>query len=148
MRCIIVLRRGKFMRNDYNRDYTIDEIREILSIIKACVSNDNYTVSLNENRLENIDFINTYNLTPAKRKRILLGLEVEDFCYSLNNLKSGFEDEILYIFAPIVTLFEADGAESLVSMYIKFNIIDSSRGDFIIVVSFHGLNYPIDYVFK
>lgn len=136
------------MRNDYNRDYTIDEIREILSIIKACVSNDNYTVSLNENRLENIDFINTYNLTPAKRKRILLSLEVEDFCYSLNNLKSGFEDEILYIFAPIVTLFEADGAESLVSMYIKFNIIDSSRGDFIVVVSFHGLNYPIDYVFK
>lgn len=82
------------MRNDYNRDYTIDEIREILSIIKTCVSNGNYTVSLNENRLENIDFINTYNLTPAKRKRILLSLEVEDFCYSLNNLKSGFEDEI------------------------------------------------------
>lgn len=136
------------MRNDYNRDYTIDEIREILSIIKACVSNDNYTVSLNENRLENIDFINTYNLTPAKRKRILLGLEVEDFCYSLNNLKPGFEDEILYVFAPIVTLFEADDTESLVSMYIKFNIINTSKGGFIVVVSFHGLNYPIDYVFK
>lgn len=136
------------MRNDYNRDYTIDEIGETLSIIKTCVSNDNYTVSLNENRLENIDFINTYNLTPAKRKRILLGLEVEDFCYSLNNSKPGFEDEILYVFAPIVTLFEADGAEGLVSMYLKFNIINNSKGGFIVVVSFHGLNYPIDYVFK
>ena len=50
------------MNPHYNQNYTREEIDAVLAKIKACIEKNKYTVSLNENWQENIDFINEYNL--------------------------------------------------------------------------------------
>ncbi len=136
------------MNSYYNQNYTHEEIEDILAKIKACVSAGKYTISFNEKRQENIDFINEYNIRSDKQKSILMQIEVEDFCHSLQNTNIGYEYEVLYVFVPQVQLFNADGDEETVDVYTKFNIIDLPSGSRAVVVSFHKLNKPIDYLFK
>jgi len=45
------------MNKNYNQNYTKEEISAILAKIKDCIKNDRFTISLNENRQENINFI-------------------------------------------------------------------------------------------
>ena len=45
------------MNPHYNQNYTREEIDAVLTRIKSCVEKNRYTISLNENRQENIDFI-------------------------------------------------------------------------------------------
>ncbi len=71
----------------YNQNYTREQIDVILDKIKSCVGNNKYTIALNENRQENIDFINEYNIRSDKQKNILLQLQTEDFCHTLQNTK-------------------------------------------------------------
>jgi len=66
----------------------------------------------------------------------------------LQNIKIGFEYEVLYVFVPQVQLFNADGVEETVDVYTKFNVIDMSNGSRTVVISFHKLNKPIDYLFR
>ena len=134
--------------NQNPRNYPRKEIEEVLEIIKACVSSDRYIISLNENRQENIDFINEYNIRSEKQKSILKQIEVDDFCCSFQNFKPGYEHETLYIFVPQVLLYNADGEEEIVDIYTKFNIIDRPDGKRTIVISFHKRNKPIDYLFR
>lgn len=136
------------MNSHYNQNYSKQEIDEILDKIKNCVYNNRYTISLNENRQENIDFINEYNIYSNKQKKILLQLKVEDFCHSLQNTKPGYEYEVLYVFVPQVNLFNAEGVEEKVDIYIKINIIDMSNGSRTIVISFHKRNKAITYLFR
>lgn len=136
------------MREHYNTDYTRGEIDELLIKIKACVQENKYTIALNDNRQENIAFIREYNLDSAKQKKILLSIKTDDFCYSLRNRNAGYEYEILYVFAPIVTQYDSSGGEEELSMYVKFNIINTSKADFLVVISFHRLNEEIKYLFK
>lgn len=132
----------------YNQNYTSEQIDVILDKIKDCVVNNKYTIALNENRQENIDFINEYNIRNDKQKSILLQLRTEDFCHTLQNTKMGFEFEVLYVFVPQVQLFNADGEEQTVDIYTKFNVIDMSNGNRTVVISFHKPNKPIDYLFR
>lgn len=132
----------------YNQNYTKEEISEVLGKIKNCVANNRFTIALNENRRENSDFINEYNIRESRQKSILLQIKTEDFCHSLQNTKVGYEHEVLYVFAPQVRLFNAEGNEETVDVYTKFNIIESSGGNITVVISFHKLNKPIDYLFK
>ena len=132
----------------YNQNYTKAEIDVILEKIKSCVGNNKYTIALNENRQENIDFINEYNIRGNKQKNILLQLQAEDFCHTLQNTKVGYEYEVLYVFVPQVKLFNAEGEEELVDVYTKFNIIDLPSGSRTVVISFHKRNKPIDYLFR
>lgn len=136
------------MSRHYNQNYNKDDIDRILKIIKECVKNDKYTISINENRQENIDFINEYNIRSERQKSILMELKIEDFCHTLQNTKAGYEHEILYVFAPQVYLFEAQGTEVTVDMYIKINIIGTVGGDRVVVISFHRRNKPIEYLFR
>ena len=136
------------MNSHYNQNYTKQEIDEILDKVKNCVYNNRYTISLNENRQENIDFINEYNIYSNKQKKILLQLKVEDFCHSLQNTKPGYEYEVLYVFVPQVNLFNAEGVEEKVDIYIKINIINMSNGSRTIVISFHKRNKAITYLFR
>jgi len=136
------------MNSHYNQNYTKQEIDEILDKVKNCVYNNRYTISLNENRQENIDFINEYNIYSNKQKKILLQLKVEDFCHSLQNTKPGYEYEVLYVFVPQVNLFNAEGVKEKVDIYIKINIIDMSNGSRTIVISFHKRNKAINYLFR
>ena len=132
----------------YNQSYTREEIDLVLDKIKSCVVNNKYTIALNENRQENIDFINEYNIRSNKQKSILLQLKTEDFCHTLQNTKIGYEYEVLYVFVPQVKLFNADGEEEVVDIYTKFNIIDLPSGSRTVVISFHKQNKPIDYLFR
>lgn len=136
------------MNSHYNQNYTKEEIDVILAKIKNCVGNNKYTIALNENRQENIDFINEYNIRSNKQKSILLQLRTEDFCHTLQNTKIGYEYEVLYVFVPQIKLFNADGEEEMVDVYTKFNIIDMPSGSKTVVISFHKRNKPIDYLFR
>ena len=71
------------MSQHYNQNYTKEQIEAILLTIQDCVRRNRFIISKNENRRENIDFINNYNLSSAKQKDILLKIEPEDFCHSL-----------------------------------------------------------------
>ncbi len=132
----------------YNQNYTRKHIQSMLTIIHGCIKQNRYSISKNENRRENIDFINNYNLTSAKQKDILLIIKPEDFCHSLQNTKLGFEHEILYVFCPQVMLFNLNGEEEVVDIYIKFNMIEYDSGKRVIVISFHKRNKPVDYIFR
>lgn len=61
--------KGRDMKPHYNQDYSREEIEDILAKIKACVSAGKYTISLNERRQENVDFINEYNIRSDKQNR-------------------------------------------------------------------------------
>ena len=136
------------LNSHYNQNYTHEEIDEVLSRIRSCVEKGRYSISLNENRQENIDFINEYNIRKDKQRAILMQIQTEDFCHTLQNTKVGFEQEILYVFVPQVQLFNADGEEETVDVYTKFNIIDLPSGSRTVVISFHRRNKPIDYLFR
>lgn len=144
----IILIEVKLLNPHYNQNYTYKEIEDILSKIKKCISSGKYTISLNKLRQENIDFINEYNIRSDKQKSILMQIQPEDFCHSLQNTKIGYEQEILYVFVPQVQLFHADGKENSIDIYTKFNIIDLPSGSRTVVVSFHKRNRPIDYLFR
>ncbi len=136
------------MSQHYNQNYTKEQISAILQKIQECVSSGKYSIALNESRAENTALIREYNLTSEKQRRILMRIEIEDFCYSLKNTKLGFEHEVLYVFCPKVTLFNLDDAEKQLDLYIKFNIIDLHIGSRVVVISFHERNKPIYYLFR
>ena len=132
----------------YNQNYTKKQIAAVLKVIKECVEANRYTISQGQNRQENLDLINEYNLRSQKQKEILLSISVEDFCHTLKNTKVGFEHEILYVFDPQVELCNALGEAETVDIYTKFNVLELDSGKRVIVISFHKLNRPIDYAFK
>lgn len=132
----------------YNQNYTKEEIKNILELIKECVKKNDYTIAMNKNRKENIDFINEYNIRSKKQKLILLQLQINDFCHTLQNRKVGYENEILYVFAPNVDLYDANDIKVAVNIYIKINIIYSKNGNKVAVISFHKLNKSINYLFR
>ena len=140
--------RGDKMSEPYNRNYTREEIDKVLMKIQECIQNDNYTISLNDKRQENIDFINEYNIRSTKQKAILLQIQTDDFCYTLNNKNVGYEHEILYVFAPKVDLFGADGMQTTINVYIKINIIDTTNGNRVVVISFHPCKKKIEHLFR
>ena len=136
------------MKPYYDQNYTRKQINTILQIIQDCIRENQYIISKNENRQENIEFIVEYNLTSQKQKGILLKITVEDFCHTLQNTNLGFEHEVLYVFCPRVMLFNFEGNEEMVDVYTKFNIIDLYVGKRVVVISFHKRNKPIDYLFR
>ncbi|MBQ3224103.1 MAG: hypothetical protein IJB42_00180 [Oscillospiraceae bacterium] len=134
------------MDNKYDTNYTKEDIEEIVDIIHECVNNNMYSISLNLNRKENIDFVAEYNITKEKQKKILLDMSAEDFCYSVQNEHPAFSYEILYVFAPQVLLRDVTDEEAIVDVYVKINILENNER--IIVVSFHKRNYDINYLFR
>jgi len=142
------LQRGDAMVTYYNQNYTSKQISTVLEIIQDCVRESRFYISKNENRQENIDFINEYNLNSKKQKEILLKITPEDFCHTLQNTNLRFEHEVLYVFCLQDMLFNFEGNEEMVDIYTKFNIIDVSGGNRVFVISFHKRNKPIDYLFR
>lgn len=136
------------MNPNYNQNYTKEDIENILCIIKECIECNKYTISFNQNRQENIEFVNDYNIRSDKQKRILLNIKVDDFCHSLQNMNAGYEHEVLYVFVPQVSLFNIEDIEEVVDIYTKFNIIDYGDTSRTIVISFHKCNKMIDYAFR
>ena len=130
------------------RDYTEDQIKNLVKIIKDCVLENRYTISLEDNRMENIQFIEEYNLNEKKRIDILFTLDYIDFCYGLQNLKDGVEQNNLYIFCVERELYNIEDKKETVDIYLKFNIMCNEMEEYRLLVSLHKRNKPITYVFK
>lgn len=126
--------------------FTIEEIEEYLLNFKQLINNGRYTIALNGNREENIEFMEDYNIDTAKAKEILLCLEALDFCYAVDNEKPQFAHEKLYIFCKAFDLDNRGDIEN-VDIYIKSNLT-KPRGGYLIVISFHKRNKEITYCFK
>ena len=135
------------MNQIYNQSYTKKQIIAVLSLIKDCIKKGHYVISLNESRQENRDFIAEFNLNSSKQRVLLLGIEPEDFCHSLQNTKKGYEHEVLYVFVPRVKLHNIDGLEKTVDVYTKFNLLEYNSGNRTIVISLHRRKKPISYLF-
>lgn len=136
------------MNPNYNQNYTREEVDKLVCNIHQCVEGGCYTISLNENREKNRRFIDTYNLRIDKQKSILLGITTDDFCYSLENTNPGYEHETLYVFGPTVQLHDADDTPKDVSIYTKFNLLHTTNGKQVFVISFHEPERPLEYLFK
>ena len=110
-------------------DNPCKQISAVLKSIRECIKEDLFYISTNENRQENIGFIQKFNLNHRKQKEILLAMGLKDFCYPLKNRNPGYEHEILYVFCPQVRLFQFEDTEaSSVDIYIKFNLIETEKG--------------------
>lgn len=136
------------MSGHYNQKYVREEIEDVLNKIKHCINTGKYTLSMNDKREENRDFIDEYHIRNDRQRSILLGIKTDDFCHTLQNTKKGFEHEILYVFVPKVMLFNSDGEEEIVDIYTKFNLIENPGGGFVVVISFHKINKPVSYLFR
>ncbi len=129
-------------------DFTPDEIKDYLDEFRKCILEGRYSISQNEHRQENIDFIEDYKVDTKKEHEILLGLQFDDFCYAVKNDNIDFAHEVLYIFCKQHEL-DFWGTLEIVDIYIKVNMIETRREDlFSVVVSFHKRNFEITYLFR
>ena len=113
------------------------DINQYLSRMKELVQIGHYTISRNENRQANIDFIEKYRINTKKEKKILWSLTLNDFHKRLDNDNLSYPDEKLYVFIKKVTLDNWGFLEE-VELYIKMNLAQNKKGqEFLIVVSFH-----------
>jgi len=128
-------------------EFTIEEIKQYLEEIKTLVKQDNYTISINKNRQENMEFIDDYRIKHKKEKEMLLSLEYSDFCYAVDNVKKSFSHEKLYVFCKSYKL-DNWGTYEDVCVYIKLNKTQSEGKEYLIVVSFHKLNKEIVFCFE
>ena len=130
------------------KDYSEEQIKNLIEIIRDCVRENRYTISLENNKLENIQFIEEYNINEKKRVNILFDLDYIDFCYGLQNLKDGVEQNNLYVFCVQRELYNIEDKKEIVDIYLKFNIICNEGEEYRMLVSLHKRNKPITYVFK
>ena len=122
------------------------DIELYLSEVKEAVENCRYRLDRNARRQDNINLFLDYVINEAKAREIILSLTEMDFSGILRNEHKGFEHEQLYVFGKDVILLERNGTEEkTVSLYIKFNKLDSC---FVIVISFHEQKYPLTYYFR
>ena len=130
------------------KDYSEEQIKSLVKIIKDCVRENRYIISLEENKQENIQFIEEYNINEKKRINILFDLNYKDFCYGLQNVKDGVEQNNLYVFCLQRKLYNVGDKMELIDIYLKFNIICNKIGEYRILVSLHKRNKPIIYLFR
>jgi len=130
------------------KDYSEEQIKNLIDIIRDCVRENRYTISLEDNKIENIQFIEEYNINEKKRVDILFYLDYKDFCYGLQNLKDGVEQNNLYVFCIQRELYNFDNKKELVDIYLKFNVICNEAEEYRTLVSLHKRNKPITYLFK
>lgn len=130
------------------KDYSENQIKNLIDIIKECVRENRYIISLEENKLENLQFLEEYNINEKKRINILFDLHYKDFCYGLQNMKDGIEQNDLYVFCTQRELYNIEGKKELIDIYLKFNIMCNEVEDYRLLVSLHQRNKPITYLFR
>ncbi len=125
---------------------TIEDVEMYLEDVKEAINAGRYRIAMNENRQDNRDLFMDYVISEEQRKQILLSLEAADFSEIRHNTHKGYEHELLYVFGKDVKLLNRFGSEEeQVSLYIKFNKLESL---YVIVISFHKQNYPLNYKFR
>lgn len=130
------------------KEYSAEQIKSLVEIIKDCARENRFVISLEECKIENTQFIEEYNINANKRINILSDLDYKDFCYGLQNMKDGVEQNNLYVFCTQKQLYNIDNKSELVDIYLKFNIIYNNNKNYYVLVSLHKRNKPITYLFK
>lgn len=122
---------------------TREEVAQYLAGVKQAVRSGRYRISPRE---KNEELYDTYVFSEEKCKEILLELSVEDFSDAVHNDHPSHPEEILYIFGKEVQLLPLlGGSEEMVGLYIKFNKLTNM---YVIVISFHKQEHPLDYKFR
>ncbi len=130
------------------KNYTKEMITSLIIMIKECVMDDRVTVSFEGSRIENMQFIEEYNINEEKIVDILTGLTEADFCYGLKNMQNGNVYNDLYVFCPVRELYNIKGKKESVDVYMRFNMIEIGDGNCRALVSLHKRNKPITYLFS
>ena len=130
------------------KNYTELQIKNLIDMIKDCVMENKYTILIDDNKTESLQFIEEYNITENKFMDIIFQLEYSDFCYGLHNMQYGIEKEDLYVFCPQHELYDIKGKMELVDIYLKLYILESNFNEYRFMVSLHKRNKPITYLFK
>lgn len=138
---------GTNKETNKHTDFSIADIVKYLEESQKLIAEDRYSIAQNENRQENIEFIEDYRIFSKKEKEILLSLTHLDFCYAVDNEKEKFEDEVLYVFCKECEL-DHWGELVDVKIYIKTNVTKTRKGKYMFVISFHKLNKPITFLFR
>ncbi len=127
-------------------EVTIADIEKYLEEVKIAINAGKYRIEMNDRRQDNQDFFMDYIIDEEKRKQILLSLTALDFSEILPNEHAGYEHEMLYVFGKDINLLHRfDAGEESISLYIKFNKLESN---YVVVISFHKQRYPLKYKFK
>ena len=127
-------------------EVTYADIEKYLVEVKSAINTGKYRVEMNDRRQDNKDLFMDYIIDEEKRKQILLSLTALDFSEILPNEHAGYEHEMLYVFGKDVNLLHRFSAEEeLISLYIKFNKLESN---YVIVISFHKQRHPLEYKFR
>ncbi len=127
-------------------DLTPEQIKEYVGKLRNLVIEGKYSISQNNRRRENLNFIEDYKINSDKERKILMSIEYDDFCYAVDNQNSKFAHEVLYVFNKEYVLDNWGELESI-DIYIKTNMTQTRKGDDI-VISFHKRNKPISYLFR
>jgi len=114
------------------------------------IEDEHIYLEVNDNRKDNVALFNKYVFSESDAKEIVKNLTVDDFCKAVQNKKTGYEYETLYIFGKELDLFkrieeESEEEPEKVSLYIKINLIE---GKCAIIISFHEQKYPLKYAFR
>ena len=119
------------------------DVANYLEEVHAAVKAGRYQISP---RQKNQELYFDYVFHESDEKEILLSLGVNDFSEAVQNNHEKYPDEVIYIFGKDVSLMPrfGQGAET-VSLYIKFNKL---ANQYVIVISLHKQEYPLNYPFK
>lgn len=124
-------------------NFTKEEIIKYVEKFKLLIKANRFKIS-DINREKNIEFINKYHLNTKNQKSMLLEIEVEDFCYAVDDYNS---KDILYIFSKKYEL-NYWGEYQKIPVYIKINIKKLRDGEYVLIVSFHEREKNIKFLFK
>ena len=124
---------------------TKNEIDDYLQDAKHLCSLNKFRVSRNDKRKKNERLRTEYVINNKIIKEIVLSLDVKDFIKKTKNINKNFEEKDLYVFGKEVRLIERFGEEEkTVPLYIKINKYENQ---FMIFVSFHEAEFPLNYFF-
>ncbi len=122
-------------------NHTKEEIEEYLENVKRNINSGNFIVQNTSKREKNRKFIEKYRLDSNKQRKMIISLQVQDFCYSVDNYND--TSERLYIFCKEYELDNWGTIEN-VEVYMKIVI---KKNDFIVVISFHEPEKKINRLF-
>ncbi|MFM1615255.1 hypothetical protein AB6P00_04800 [Streptococcus mutans] len=130
------------------QEYSEQEIKDVLNQIKFLVSKNRFIISTGKNRQKNDEFADEFNLDTSKRKKLILKIEVHDFCDCVQSPNPYRNHDDYFIFGPQFTLEDFLGDKRSVQVYAKFVLAASqTSGLKTIVVSFHEAERPLSYYF-
>lgn len=122
-------------------NHTKEEIEKYLNKVKKNINANNFIVCTTEKNIKNRKFLTKYKLDSNKQKKMLIELEVTDFCYSVDNYN--YPQERLYIFCREYELNNWGTLEK-VEVYIKVAI---KNEEFTVIISFHKPEKKIKKLF-